>query len=98
MLKDHSAVTPVMLEPAAPRSRVKHSTTEPLRCPISKGYCDVCNKEVWIADSLLKPTVTQYNENTKYGQAYGRKNWVFYDIVAVSSFNFLQIVDSNNVF
>ena len=31
MLKDHKAVTPVRLEPAAPRSRVKHSTTEPLR-------------------------------------------------------------------
>ena len=31
MLKDHNAVTPVRLEPAALRSRVKHSTTEPLR-------------------------------------------------------------------
>ena len=31
MLKDHNAVTPVRLEPAASRSRVKHSTTEPLR-------------------------------------------------------------------
>ena len=31
LLKDHSAVTPVRLEPAALRSRVKHSTTEPLR-------------------------------------------------------------------
>ena len=30
-LKDHKAVTPVRLEPAAPRSRVRHSTTEPLR-------------------------------------------------------------------
>ena len=30
MLKDHNSVTPVRLEPAAPRSRVKHSTTEPL--------------------------------------------------------------------
>ena len=28
---DHNAVTTVRLEPAAPRSRVKHSTTEPLR-------------------------------------------------------------------
>ena len=28
MLKDHNAVTPVRLEPAAPQSRVKHSTTE----------------------------------------------------------------------
>ena len=31
MLKDHNTVTPVRLEPAASRSRVKHSTTEPLR-------------------------------------------------------------------
>ena len=31
LLKDHNAVTPVRLEPAVPRSRVKHSTTEPLR-------------------------------------------------------------------
>ena len=27
----HNAATPVRLEPAAPRSGVKHSTTEPLR-------------------------------------------------------------------
>ena len=31
LLKDHNAVTPVRLEPAAPRSRVKHSATWPLR-------------------------------------------------------------------
>ena len=31
LLKDHNAVTPVRLEPAALRSRVKHSTIEPLR-------------------------------------------------------------------
>ena len=30
LLKDHNAVTPVRLEPAASRSRVKNSTTEPL--------------------------------------------------------------------
>ena len=34
LLKDHNAVTPVRLEPAAPRSGVKHSTTEPLRSHI----------------------------------------------------------------
>ena len=28
LLKDHNAVTPVRLEPTAPRSRVKHSITE----------------------------------------------------------------------
>ena len=31
LLNDHNAVTPVRLEPAAPWSRVMHSTTEPLR-------------------------------------------------------------------
>ena len=31
LAQGHNAVTPVRLEPAAPRSRVKHSTTEPLR-------------------------------------------------------------------
>ena len=30
-LKDHNTMTPLRLEPAAPRSPVKHSTTEPLR-------------------------------------------------------------------
>ena len=36
LLKDHNTVMPVRLEPAASRSRVKHSTTEPLR---SHGIC-----------------------------------------------------------
>ena len=31
LAKGHNAVTPVTLEPAASRSRVKNSTTEPLR-------------------------------------------------------------------
>ena len=31
LLKDHNAVTLLRLEPAASRSQVKHSTTEPLR-------------------------------------------------------------------
>ena len=31
LAQGHTTVTPVRLEPAAPRSRVKHSTTEPLR-------------------------------------------------------------------
>ena len=30
-------MTPVMLQPAAPRSRVKHSTTEPLRSLSMEG-------------------------------------------------------------
>ena len=37
LLKDHNAVTPVRLELAASRSRVEHSTTEPLRSPYRNG-------------------------------------------------------------
>ena len=33
LAQGHNAVTPVRLKPAAPRSRVKHSTTEPLHSP-----------------------------------------------------------------
>ena len=31
LAQGHNAVTPVRLQPAAPQSQVKHSTTEPLR-------------------------------------------------------------------
>ena len=40
MLKDHNTVKLVRLEPATPRSRVKHTTTEPLRS-LHKGL-DIC--------------------------------------------------------
>ena len=43
LLKDHITVTPVRLEPPTPRSRVKHSTTEPM-CSL-KLYC-LYNKTV----------------------------------------------------
>ena len=33
-------MTLVGLEPAAPRSRVKHSTTEPLRSPADAEFCE----------------------------------------------------------
>ena len=35
LAQGHNAVTPVRFEPAAPRSRLKHSTTEPLRSQIT---------------------------------------------------------------
>ena len=41
MLKDHKAVTPVRLEPAALLSRVKHSSTEPLRSLVQIIKCRV---------------------------------------------------------
>ena len=39
LAQGHNAVTPVRLEPAALRSRVKHSTTEPLRSQCGVGVC-----------------------------------------------------------
>ena len=39
LLKDHNALTPVRLEPEALRSRVKHSTTEPLRSHTLNKMC-----------------------------------------------------------
>ena len=41
------------------------------------AFLGVCNLEIWLADSFLEPTVLQYNENTNYGQSYGRKNWFY---------------------
>ena len=38
LFKDHNTVTPLRLEPVAPRSWVKHSTTEPLRYQASSRY------------------------------------------------------------
>ena len=37
LAQGHNAVTSLRLEPAAPRSRVKHSTTEPLRSTWDTG-------------------------------------------------------------
>ena len=45
LLKDNNAVTPVRLKPAALRSWVKHSTTEPLRSLYHMmWYITPCNK------------------------------------------------------
>ena len=48
LLKDHNAVTPVRLEPAALRSRVKHSTTEPLRSKV-RGLS--CKPNIYVSKS-----------------------------------------------
>ena len=40
LLKDHNAVTPVRLEPAAPLSQVNHSTTEPLHSLVDNVWAD----------------------------------------------------------
>ena len=46
LAEGHNAVTPVRLEPAAPRSRVKHSTTEPLRSQNLDSNCRILQNDV----------------------------------------------------
>ena len=54
LLKDHNAVTPVRLEPAAPRSRVKHSTTGPLRSLLRYQRYFHFLRYVWSAEHSCK--------------------------------------------
>ena len=54
LLKDHNAVTPVRLKPAATRSRVKHSTTEPLH---SLCLLIDCSIKIGIKKKKYHPTI-----------------------------------------
>ena len=45
-------MTPVKLKPAAPWSRVKHSTTEPLPSPISNLKCISIHEDFVLANSV----------------------------------------------
>ena len=66
MLKDHNAVTPVRLEPAAPWSQVKHLTTEPLRSKLH-----AC---VWMNNSFLL-VVSADNLCKQFGPRSGLTKW-----------------------
>ena len=60
LAQDHNTVTPVRLEPAAPRTRVKHSTTE--HCAPSFFVVKLI-----ISDNLYKPrSYAQYSSRSKY--------------------------------
>ena len=54
LLKDHNAVTSVRLEPAAIRSRVKHSTTEPLRSLYFIWLFTLCRRTHWLVTSMQR--------------------------------------------
>ena len=61
LLKDHNAVTSVRLEPATLRSRVKHSTTEPLRSLQSVKFlaADTClTADPGVTSSIPAPSRT----------------------------------------
>ena len=55
LLKDHNAVTPVRFEPAAPRSRVKHSTTEQLRPHFKFVWKLVCKTVTRLRRASVRP-------------------------------------------
>ena len=56
LAQGHTAVTPVSLKPAAPRSQVKHSTTEPLHQQITEEdpNLKLCNTtDIFIKMSII---------------------------------------------
>ena len=63
LLKDHNAVTPVRLEPAAPRSRVKHSTTEPLRSRTVQTHLNITEQTLWL-DVMRASCMHYYFDHT----------------------------------
>ena len=46
LAQGHNAVTPARLEPAALRSRIKHSTTEPLRSLLHLLFFTFCKNTI----------------------------------------------------
>ena len=61
MLKDHNAVMPVRLEPTASRSRVKHSTTEPLRSLKTKNTRPDFNLDWLQSETLIDMLEKEYS-------------------------------------
>ena len=77
-------MTPVMLEPAAPRSRVKHSTTEPLRslkfCLYDKTGLIIKPDTIIINHQLeLSGTRVKYLDQEK--RAYKHEIWSYWLII-----------------
>ena len=56
LAQGHNTVTPVRLEPAAPRSRFKHSTTEPLRSLIYRAWSEY-SIYIWTRENFDKAQI-----------------------------------------
>ena len=52
LAQGHNTVTPVRLEPVAPHSQVKHSTTEPQCAPHLSEFFERGKKIIFLAISL----------------------------------------------
>ena len=72
LAQGHNGVNPVRLEPMAPLSRVKHSTTEPLRSPgvISESSY----KETILQRKYRKMTILWSFSYDSYGKLHSKKN------------------------
>ena len=59
LAQGHNAVTPMRLEPTAPRSRVKHSTTEPLRSHVHELLVNclfkLAQEKGWLGELTVQP-------------------------------------------
>ena len=60
LLKDHNTMTPVRIEPAAPETRVKHSTTEPLRSLESGIRCNCLSFTLAVSSSHYRASFRFY--------------------------------------
>ena len=66
LLKDHYAVTLVRLEPTALWSRVKHSTTEPLRS-LHRFNCSQYKTENWLLRPIIASCRSKVLQNAPRG-------------------------------
>ena len=70
LAQGHNAVTPVRLEPAALRSRVKHSTTEPLRShPLVADLFLFCYERDFmlsLSDNNQTVIIEAFNSTSRY--------------------------------
>ena len=67
LAQGHNAVTPVRLEPAAPLSRVKHSTIEPLRSLCFHGKKKYIAIFLWLKNCMIQ-TEKSYRTSVMYRQ------------------------------
>ena len=64
-------MTPVWLEPTAPRSRVKHSTTEPLRSPFIPMKSTI-NNAASASETILEESEGSYHNKIKQNKITGQ--------------------------
>ena len=74
LAQGHNAVTPVRLEPAALRSRVKHSTTEPLRSLLSMNRYFTLH---WYLSSFIMNLVSIDHARIQKVLSEGVQLWMF---------------------